>query len=147
MKKVILLLITLSILSCSKNDEGSVDASEKQLSLNFQNVSGKWYYSSIIKPNGATVAYTNLCSTNKDYADFFVYRKITSHRFFQDCGEGISDCYDYWFDGNRIKSCSDDFNNGRVTSLTATTMKIEFDDVRSFGGISSDGAKALILTK
>lgn len=147
MKKIILLLVTLSLLSCSKNEDSIPDTSEKQLTPNAQNMVGIWYYNSIIRANGTTASYVSFCSTKRDYADIISYKKINKHQFFQDCAEGITTCDDYWIDGNRIRSCFDDFNNGRIVSLTATTMKIEYDDVRVFGSIVGDGAKTFILTK
>ncbi|WP_268849200.1 hypothetical protein [Flavobacterium aestivum] len=149
MKKVIIIVtLTLSLLSCSKNDDNNVsNPVEQQLTPNYTNIAGRWYYTSIVRPNGTTDPYVSSCSGKRDYADIFTYRKITKHRFFSDCDEGTTDCIDFYLNGITIKSCFEDFDNGRIIYLTPTTMKIEYDNVIYFGSIVGDGAKALILTK
>lgn len=146
MKKIILLVVvTLSFLSCSKNEDG--DSSEKQLTRNYQNMSGKWYYASIIRPNGSTDPYVHFCTTQKDYSNITPVGIIKAYHYDAGCVSEINTCDSYYFDGNTIRLCFEDFSGGRVTSLTATTMKVEFDDARSFGSISGPGAKGIILTK
>jgi len=144
MKKTILLLLTTIVfVSCSKND----DNSEKQLNLTFQNMSGVWNFKSYIKPNGETVNYVGQSATLIDHAEILPTAKITTSFYYPNGVAQIEPCYGYYFDGNRIKNCLQVFDDARVTSLTSTSMKLEYDTPRSFGTIYGDGAKALILTK
>lgn len=146
MKKTIILLVaTLSLLSCSKNDD-NVDSSEKQLTPNHQNMAGDWNYSSVTKTDGTQVPYVGFCSTNKDYAHIIVNTRIDSHYYYDMCVHQQSTCDNYYFEGNRIKSCFEEFNNARVTYLTSTTMKLEYDEDKVFGSLGFP-VRGLILVK
>ncbi|MFY8160148.1 MAG: hypothetical protein ACOVNU_02370 [Candidatus Kapaibacteriota bacterium] len=145
MKKLIL-LFTLAIvsLSCSKSDD---DNSEKQLTPNFQNMVGDWKFTSVIRPDGTIDPYIGTCTTKEDHAVIIYNTKITTYIHDISCSFQSDPCDNYYFDGNRIINCLEVFNNARVTSLTSTTMKIEYDNPRYFGPIIGAGAKGIIFTK
>ena len=129
-KKFSLLVIAISFLSCSKSDN-----SERQLTPNYQNMVGDWVYTTIIKNDGTQIPYEHWCSTNKDYALIIENTKITAYFYNPTCQISLSNCDAYYFNGNRIISCFEEFGNARVTSLTATTMKLEYDENKSFGSV------------
>ncbi|MCL9804604.1 hypothetical protein NAT51_03665 [Flavobacterium amniphilum] len=141
-KSIILLFMGLSVLSCSKDD----DSSEKQLKPNFKNMVGDWVYTTIIRADGTEEPYNHWCSTNKDYAHIIENTEINSHYYNPTCEIQDWNCDNYYFNGNRIISCFEEFNNARVTSLTSTTMKLEYDDNKVFGSVSGV-ARGLILKK
>lgn len=146
MKKTIILFVaTLSLLSCSKNDD-DINSSEQQLTPNHQNMAGDWVYTTAIKTDGSQAPYVNFCSTNKDYAHIIVNTEIVSHYYDDICQHNQSTCDNYYFEGNRVKSCFEEFNNARVTSLTSTTMKLEYDEDKAFGSLTFP-VRGLILVK
>ncbi|MBP6754914.1 MAG: hypothetical protein KA210_02105 [Bacteroidia bacterium] len=142
-KTILLLLVALSFFSCSKSDD---DNSEQQLTPNFQNMVGDWEYTTVIKADGSQIPYVHMCSTNKDYAHIIANTKITASFYNPSCQISYSNCDGYYFDGNRIISCFEEFGNARVTSLTASTMKLEYDEDKVFGSLTVQ-ARGLILKK
>lgn len=144
MKKTILLLVVvLSFIACSKSDE---DNSEKQLEVNYQNMTGDWVYTTVIKTDGSQMPYEHWCSSNKDYAHIITNTKITAYFYNPVCSYQVYNCDNYYFNGNRIISCYDAFEDARVTSLTATTMKLEYDEDTVFGSLAVP-VRGLILIK
>jgi hypothetical protein len=141
-KSFLIVLLSIAFISCSKDD----DSSERQLTPNHENMVGEWVYTTIIRANGTEESYPQNCSTKKDFAKILLNTTIvtTNHDF--NCTEMYWNCNDYYFQGNRIISCFTEFDDARVTSLTATTMKLEYDDVRNFGSITGM-VKGLILKK
>ena len=141
MRKLILLItISISFFACSNDDDSS------ELKPNFKNMAGDWVYTTAIKADGSQIPYEQLCSTNKDYAHIIENTEITSHYYYPTCETEQSNCDNYYFNGNKIISCFEEFNNARVTSLTSTTMKLEYDDNKSFGSLSTS-VRGLILKK
>lgn len=143
MKKLIYLLLVLPLIqSCSKDD----DSSERQLTPNHENMVGEWVYTTIIRANGTEESYPQNCATKKDFAKILSNTTIITTNHDQNCTEMYWNCNNYYFQGNRIINCFTEFNDARVTSLTATTMKLEYDDIRNFGSITGT-VKGLILKK
>lgn len=144
MRRLILFATTIIFLSCSKSND---DHSEKQLTPNYQNMVGTWKFSSIVRPDGTVESYIGSCATNNDNTVITANTKITTNIYYSSCNLQADPCENYYFEGNQIKNCLQVFNNARVTSLTSTTMKIEYDEARTFGPVVGVGAKAVILTK
>ncbi|MBN8641132.1 MAG: hypothetical protein J0L86_04900 [Flavobacteriales bacterium] len=142
MKKILFFLVFISITSCNKDD----DNSERQLTPNHENFVGDWEYTSIIRSNGAEEQYPHRCSTSKDYSHIVLNTTITSHYYYQDCATTQWNCNNYFFEGNRIRNCFPEFDDARVTSLTASTMRLEYDEDRNFGAITGN-VRGLILKK
>lgn len=140
-RKIFFILIIAFFISCNNDDD-----SEKQLTPNHENFVGDWEYSAIIRANGSEEPYPHRCSTNKDYAHIILNTTITSHYYYQDCATTQWNCNNYFFEGNRIINCFPEFDDARVTSLTATTMRLEYDEDRNFGAISGN-VRGLILKK
>jgi hypothetical protein len=142
MKKIILILtLTTLLFSCSKSDDG-----EKQLEVNKTNMAGDWLYTTVIQPDGKQIPYVNLCSTKKDYVNIIVYSKINAYFYYPDCVPYVSTCNSYYFEGNKIISCFEEFGDAKVVSLTAKTMQLEYDSNKTFGSLTGP-ARGLILTK
>lgn len=142
MKKIFICILFFSLFSCSKDD----DNSENQLDLNYQNMVGNWEFNTIVRSNGSEEIYPHRCSTNKDYVNIVLNTTITSYYYYPNCIAAQFDCDNYYFQGNQIKNCFEEFNNAHVTSLTASTMKIEYDTEVSFGAITGN-IKSVILKK
>ena len=73
MKKTILaVIIILLSYSCSDDGKDEYDRTDDLSYLNFQNekLRGVWYFSKVIKSDGAIENYNHICNTNKDYVDF-----------------------------------------------------------------------------
>jgi hypothetical protein len=143
-KTILILLVAVSLFSCSKNDDDN--GGEQQLALNYENMSGDWDYTTVIKADGSEIPYLHRCSINKDFAHIESNATIKSRYYNQICEMQENNCDGYYFNGNRIINCFDDFSNARVTSLTATTMKLEYDEDKSFGSIAVV-ARGVILKK
>lgn len=128
--------------SCSKDDGNS----EKQLTPSHENFVGDWEYFSIVRSNGSEEPYPHRCSTNKDYSHIVLNTTITSHYYYQDCATNQWNCNNYYFEGDRIRNCFPEFDDARVASLTASTMRLEYDEDRNFGAINGT-VRGLILKK
>ena len=108
MKKTFLLLVvTLSFFSCSKSD----DNTENQLDINYQNMSGKWYLSSIILADGSTVPYVGKCSTLKDNNVLTQLTQIYEYHYYNTCIDASSGYQTissdgYYFQGNLVKNAN-----------------------------------------
>lgn len=61
MKKLGFLLLTLSILACTSNDEG--------IAINQENLIGKWYFAGEKVNSEPYFEYQNLCGTARDYME------------------------------------------------------------------------------
>lgn len=149
MKKIILLFtVAIALVSCSKSDD---DNSEKQLALNYQNMSGTWILSSIILADGSTVAYQGQCSTLNDYFTLNTQTDIKEYHYNNGCTISSGSNFissGYFFEGNLVKNANGVFSDARITSLTSNTMRIEYDDVDSFGYFSNyTQVKGAVLTK
>jgi hypothetical protein len=70
MKKTSLLLISIIMLSCSKDEEQPIQIVE-------QNIYGKWYYKEVVV-NNATIPYDDHETCGKDYIEFYDQNKIKS---------------------------------------------------------------------
>ena len=150
MKKTILVLCTtLILLSCSKKDE--TNPLDQELAVNYENMAGNWKLSSIILANGSIVPFQGQCATKKDYFIITVQNYLTEYHYYSDClGDGfMSDTTNgYYFNGNLIKNAGGVFSDARITSLKVNSMKVQYDDVESFGYFSIySEVKGAILTK
>jgi hypothetical protein len=145
MKKTILILTTIGMLlsSCS-SDDGS-----DNLLLSLNNISGNWYIKSIINSQDIEVEYSNSCSSQRDYIQFYTFYKMEFHQFFSNCNPqsiGTS-CTNYYFlEGNIISNCNN-LINGKVKVLKTKEMVIDYEEIRNFGMPDNNltAAKGIIL--
>lgn len=139
MKKTTLtLLFSLLLLSCNKDDDG-----EKDLNISGQNLSGVWYYYTVSRTNG-DIAYPHSCSTQRDYAQFFVNGKIVTYDFFSSCNNPVNHgCPDYILVGNRIIACQGHFDDAVITKLTTETLEVRFDEARYLPEMSPDNTQVI----
>ncbi len=145
-KTFLALVVTLTFLGCSKND----DDTPKELAVNYQNMAGNWDLSSIIQANGNVVSYQGLCTTKRDFFKITLQYDITEEHYSPNCssiGNSI-DSDGYFIEGILIKNANGVFTDAKITSLTANTMKIEYDQQKSYGYFSTyEQVKGAILTR
>ena len=145
MKKIILLLSVILVLSCSKSDDAPT-----YLPLTYQNLVGKWNFKSVIRTNGTVVPFVGQCPTKTDYIEAFNYGKIITYNYNQDCINTTNNgCYDYTYNSNNtILASSFLFGDATVTNLNASGFKIEFAEPRSLNFmIDINDAKAIVFEK
>lgn len=134
MKKSILILsFIISILSCSKSDD---DNSEKQLAVTKQNLAGQWNFETITRFNGSSQTFHSYsCTTVNDYADINSIGNIYTYNYGNNCVASTNNgCSQFNLDSNnRIINCGLIFGDARVTELTATRLKIEYDTPKDLG--------------
>ncbi len=132
MKKTIILLSVVLLVSCSKSDD-----TPTSLPLTFQNLAGNWNFKSIIRANGTVVPYEELgmCPTQKDYINVFFYGRIDTYNYYRDCVTTFNvGCSEYIYDSNNtILTDSFLFGNATITNLTATGFKIVYPEPRPLG--------------
>jgi hypothetical protein len=93
MKKIIILLVlVLSLNSCSKDETPN-----ENLKLTFENLAGKWYFIEIIKANGEAIPNENVCPTQRDYVQFYITARVRKADYSPDCvdsnGDSVSPLY------------------------------------------------------
>lgn len=150
MKKTILFIgIALATIlwSCSKED----NTGEKQLPLTYKNITGIWYFKSVIKADGTIIDHKNSCAKQRDslvFKDTF-YMNLFTH--YSNCGLFKVDvgCGTLALntDTRVIENCTD-FVNGTVSQLTETKMQIDYKqpmDLTYYSDPSS--CKGIILTR
>lgn len=134
MKKIILLVAVMAMsLSCSKDESNELEPNMQ----NLQNT--KWQFNKITKENGSVVNYQGLCPTKKDYFDI----KLMSAgglRYLEVYSDASCsyDCFSCTTtednvpideDGNILNLFNENcfYEDGRISSLTQSKMKIVFD--------------------
>lgn len=148
MRKIILFtsaIVSIMLMSCNNDD----DNTPKQLSVTYQSISGKWFITKGVKPDGSIVNYNGYCLTQRDYVEFFQYRKITSAFFYSDCSHDNSlGCTDFilYYETKRIDVCNGYFN-GTITDLTSDTMRLDYDETKNTGIGGLGDVKAMIFSR
>lgn len=133
MKKnsICLLLLMLSVLSCSDSNDSNNDPA-----LSAQALSGIWYVKDVIKPDGTIEPYIHSCSTQRDYAEFFNFGKIQFHYNNVDCTSLITadgcDSFILNNDTGVLSVCSNMFQ-GTITEFTDETLRIDYTEEEFFG--------------
>lgn len=149
MKKTILcigIVLTTILWSCSKEDTG-----EKQLPLTFQNITGTWYFKSVIKTDGTIVDHYNHCAKQRDSVVFPLsgYMYLLTH--YSNCSLFKQDvsCNTLILNSttNGIYNCTD-FINGTVSKLTESKMQIDYKQPMDLSYYSDPSScKGIILTR
>ena len=145
MKKIILLLSVILVLSCSKSDDAPT-----YLPLTYQNLVGKWNFKSVIRTNGTVVPFVGQCPTKTDYIEVFNYGRIITYNYSIDCITSEDNgCGDYTYDSNNTMfSTGPIFNDARVTELTTNGFKIEYSSPKALGFmIDVNDAKVIVFEK
>ena len=132
--------------ACSKNDSPE----NPNLPLNAQNITGVWYFSKVIQPNGEVLNYINPCTTKRDQVEFYLYQSVREKLYADICGNSFYSyqCQGYEIhEGNRLKNCSDKYNG--ICTITANTLQIDYGMSIYFGYPENNmlNAKGIILTR
>ena len=124
-KTIILVILTVCLLSCSK-DEGTPNPN---LELNFTNLLGKWYLKEEIQADGTIEPHTSYCVTQRDYVEFFVNGYIDERKYYSNCQTGSDGKYKYYID-NETKifySYSTYLPDGKIIKFTNEEIHLQFD--------------------
>jgi len=144
MKKLILLLSIVLLVSCSKSD----DDSPKTLPLTYQNLVGQWNFKTVIRANGTEVPFVGQCPTQTDYIEAFSYGQISRYNYYQDCTTTAYTYNYYIFPNNFVTASGDPFSDVTITNLTANSFRIEYNTPQSLSYmIDINDAKAIVFER
>lgn len=147
MKKTILLIASILLcMSCSQDDSGS--GSPSPAFLDFQEITGSWYYNKVIKEDGSIEDYVHSCTTNKDRIEFYNIKSAREYHYYTNCEYYYSViCTNFILDGFKVVDCSDKLS-GTYTH-TGNTLRIDYDEVEYIGQVGNNfiNVKGLILTR
>jgi hypothetical protein len=150
MKKLILILVAFAtLISCSKSDSPT-EVANKPLSLNRENMVGRWTFTSTIKENGNVIPFVGQCPSKTDWVDISILGKISPFLYYADCVNTRNDYFEgYYFEGNLLKNTNNNefFSDARVTILTSNTLRIEYDTPHSISILPLANYKGFILNK
>jgi hypothetical protein len=148
MKKIILLtsvVFAIMLFSCSKDD----DNTPKQLPITYKNISGKWFISQVILPDGSIKAHTGYCPTERDYVVITEFPKIRSTMYGTNClGSNTNWCNDFFLHPitNTISSC-DILFDGTIVELTDSKMKIDYGSTKTVFASTITNANGVIFSR
>ncbi len=145
MKNLVILITVLFLtIGCSKEDEGASD-----LEITKNNLKGKWYYSEIILEDGSKIAYSEACSSNRDYIEIEESGTIDSSVFYANCSIYAQQaCSDFLLNGSQISNCDAKYN-GVVSVLTTNSLRIDFETAQNvwYSPNNYGNFKGVILTR
>ena len=145
MKKTItLLVLAISFISCRKSDD-----SEKQLPVNYTTISGKWYFSQYVLPNGNLSPHVGYCQSNRDYIEITEFPRILTTIYYPDCiSRDPRWCNDFFLHPltNTISNCNYLFN-GKVVELTANRMRIDYPQTIFIPDTPIGDAKGIVFSR
>lgn len=125
-KSYCLAFLLLSLLSCSSDDDGS-------LTINYQNMMGKWNLKSIEQTDGTIVTYSSLCATEKDYIEFTLTGAMRTNRFFADCETiSVDYCPDFDVKEDHVIDTCFGLDDGKITQLSDRTFRVAFPEPEYF---------------
>lgn len=127
MKKTLMLFAVVLLLSCSKDDDGS-------LPITSQNLGGLWNFKSVVTGNGLVSPYIGQCPTQKDYIDVHSSSSFRQRFYYSNCVDVDFGNISYSLNTNNgeINSISSFlFDGAIVKKITRTTFEIEFEEPRN----------------
>lgn len=127
MKKTVILLAVFFLLSCSKDDDGS-------LPITSQNLGGLWNFKSVIISNGTSIPYVGQCSSQKDYIDVHSSSSLRQTFYYSNCVDIELSNISYSLNTNNavINSISSFlFDGAIVKKINKTTFEIAFEESRN----------------
>ena len=123
-KAFILLAISLSLLSCSSDDEKV----SSDLELSYTNLAGKWLYKEVIMGDGTIVPHVNDCAETLDFIEFFSWGVVNSRDYNYECTySGHADNEYYIYPGNRMETFGGDFPDCLVTKFTNEELHLQYE--------------------
>jgi hypothetical protein len=124
MKKAIVSLLFLSLLSCNK-EETPQNTALTQLTPSSATMKGKWIIRDYIKVDGSIVAEYNFCSSKRDY----VLVDASTIKYYTHNSQCVSNIYydcNYQVQNKEIIACENSIFDGDVIELTTNTMTIQY---------------------
>lgn len=144
MKKIVTLFVFVFLLSCSKEDDGT-------LPITSQNFKGLWNFKSIVKDDGTLIPYVGDCSTQKDYIDIYSSGQLGQRYYYSNCADINYNIIDYALaEDHRIYSISSFlFDGAIIKKITKTNIELEFDEPRNVVFLSTEvsNCKKIIFEK
>lgn len=144
MRKIFFMALSISLVSCSSDDNGSK-------AITFSNMVGKWNVKSVVKSDGTIIPYAGSCPTQKDFFEISPWGDVVENEYLEDCATITqSFCDSFGIDENHVifTSCSD-LDEGEVTSITDNTLRIEYPVPTNinFMHLYANDAKAIVFEK
>ena len=150
MKKTILCIgiaLTTILWSCSKDENNS----DKQLPLTYENITGVWYFKSVITADGTIIDHKNSCTKQRDSIVFKNTFFVTIFTHYSPCSTYRQDasCATLALDSkNRVIENCIDFVNGTVSKLNENQMQIDYKKPMDLQYYSDPAnCKGIILTR
>lgn len=132
-KAIILLALTMSLMSCSKDDSSTKDTN---LSLTYPNLAGKWYFKETIKADGTIVPYTSACIANPDHIEFFEYGFVNEYIRNNMCAlysSGADSELYYNNETKRLWSAGSEIPDSKVIKFTQHELQLQYQHVLAPG--------------
>lgn len=141
-KTIILITLTLSLLSCNKEDS----TPNPNLTLSYANLAGKWYLKEEVMANGTVVPHENKCTVMRDYIEFINNGYINSRSYTYNCTYVPHTNEDYYVyaETNSLSTYGLDIPSGIVTKFTNEELRLQYDYDLSSQAID---LRTLVLTK
>lgn len=144
MKKIVTLLAVAFLLSCSKEDDGT-------LPITSQNFKGLWNFKSIVKADGTLIPYVSDCANQKDYIDIYSSAQLGQRYYYSNCADIDYHIIDYTLgEDHKIYSISSFlFDGAIVKKINKTNIELEFDEPRNVVFLSTEvsNCKKIIFEK
>lgn len=151
MKKMLLLVLTSLVLgSCNKDDGQSANPLTATIIPTEQNIAGKWYYSKTIQADGSIVNYVGECPEKRDAVIISRFRSVEGYLNASNCvdmwGQFTEGCNSFYIDQfGIIRNCSDSIQ-GKIT-LTTYTMRLDYDHLQYNSFPALNNIKGVILSR
>ncbi len=144
MKKIILSLVLLALISCS-NDDGVKDPN---IPITPNSITAEYTITEIVRPDGSIVPYGHQCAMLKDYM-YFDFTKIWVYTYNPNCENySIYVCDTYYVIDKRITGCNY-ILDGTISEFTGQRMRIDYDEVITSNNFNNGigDVKGLILVR
>ena len=143
--KLFFLTMILSLTACSSDDDSG------NLKVTHKSISGKWYFSQLVRADGSIVNHVGNCSTYRDLLEIYEAGNMISRIAYASCASQSDElgCYNFYIlsdQNNKIIACNNTFDDGHITQLTKDKMKIELSEPKLLG-MGMGTAKAFIFTR
>lgn len=150
MKKTILcigIVLAAILWSCSRDENNG----DKQLPLTYENITGVWYFKSVITADGTIIDHKNSCAKQRDSIVFKNTFYVTLFTHYSPCSSYRVDasCATLALDSkNRVIENCIDFVNGTVSKLSESQMQIDYKKPMDLNYYSDpSNCKGIILTR
>lgn len=141
-KALIIILSAVLFVSCS-NDENN-----DTIKPDFDNMAGTWYMSQVIQPDGTLKGYVGDCPEKRDYFIISRYAQINSYFSYGNCinTNSIYGSSRYYIESGNMLTHGGEILGGKIT-LSKTSLRLDYGEVRHFNQPSLDNSIGIILTR